>query len=303
VTWLAWRQFRANAALAAVATVAVALLLVATRDHVAHTPQLSTAYESLKLLGTGLIGVPAFVGAFWGAPLVARELEAGTHRLVWTQSITRGRWLATKLGVAGLVAVVGTAVFSLAFTWWSQPLDRIGNRIGTANFGQRGITPVAYVLFALALGTLAGAVLRRTLPAMAATLAGFFVVRYSFQLFVRRHLLAPVTTTLPNNLFGQRAESGVPAGWILSSRTVDAGGHTVSESSVDGLLARNCGLTRSSGRGDWVRCTDRLGLHDVVTMHPASHFWGLQLAEAACFLALAALLAAACFWWVRHRTA
>ena len=38
---------------------------------------------------------------FWGAPLVTRELEAGTHRLVWNQSVTRTRWLATKLGLIG----------------------------------------------------------------------------------------------------------------------------------------------------------------------------------------------------------
>jgi hypothetical protein len=306
VTWLAWRQMRANAALAVVATLAVTLVLAVTRDHVAavaEPDELTTGYKSLQLLGTVLIGLPAFIGAFWGAPLLARELEMGTHRLVWAQSITRVRWLATKLAVAALLAVAVTGVFALVFTWWSAPLDEFGNRLGTADFGQRGIVPVAYALFALALGTLAGAALRRTLPAMAATLLGFFVVRYAFQLLVRGQLVGPVTTTLPTNLFGEREGLLSPTygGWIVSSRTVDAAGHTINPSQVDDTLARACTLTRDSPDSAFSACVQRLGIHDVVTMHPAGQFWRLQAWEALAFLALAAGVAGVCLWWVRRR--
>ncbi len=140
MTWLAWRQFRANALFAALAVTGVVVVLLLTRGHiatVADPDQLSTFYTSLQLLGTALIGVPAVIGAFWGAPLLAHELETATHRLAWTQSITRRCWLATKLAVAVLV----TGLFTLVFTWWSVPFDDVGNRIGTANFGQRGIAP------------------------------------------------------------------------------------------------------------------------------------------------------------------
>ena len=156
MTWLAWRQARAQALVAVGATAIVAVVLVATRAHIASTPEedLSTFYSSLQLLGTVLIGVPAAIGAFWGAPLLARELELGTHRLAWTQGVTRGRWLATKLVVLAAATIVVTAAFAALFTWWSLPLDAHGNRIGTANFGQRGIAPIAYALFALALGAL-----------------------------------------------------------------------------------------------------------------------------------------------------
>ena len=78
---------------------------------------------------TILLGLPAVLGMFWGAPLVARELESGTFRLAWTQGRSRMRWLG-------------------------------------ANFG---IVPLGYAAFALALGITAGVVIRRTLPAMAAT--------------------------------------------------------------------------------------------------------------------------------------
>ena len=60
------------------------------------------SYPQLKFAGCVLVALPALVGAFWGAPLVARELESGTYRLAWAQSVTRTRWLAVKLAVAGL---------------------------------------------------------------------------------------------------------------------------------------------------------------------------------------------------------
>ena len=93
MTWLAWRQFRANAVLAILFTVVVVVVLIATRGHVAHIAdpdKLSTGYKSLRLLGTALIGIPAFIGGFWGAPLLAHELETGTHRLAWTQPSPAG---------------------------------------------------------------------------------------------------------------------------------------------------------------------------------------------------------------------
>lgn len=294
MTWLAWRQFRAQALLATAATIVVTIVLARTRE-------VPSTYDSVQLLGTALVGVPAFVGAFWGAPLLARELEAGTHRLAWTQGVTRARWLATKLGLTGAVSVGLTGAFALAFTWWSQPLDALGNRIGTADFGQRGVVPVAYALFALALGTLLGALVRRTLPAMAGTLAGFFVVRYLFQLFVRPHLLSTVVTTRPTNQFGAELGGSTKGGWVLSSHLVDAGGHAVSPQEVDRLVAQACEATRDSARLDLVGCVRSLGIRDVLRVHPGDQFWALQAVEAAAFVALAAALAAACFWWVRHR--
>lgn len=305
MNWLAWRQSRANTMVAAAAAVIVLAVLTVTRTHVARfagTGQLSTGYESLRLLGTGLIGVPAFMGAFWGAPLVARELETGTHRLAWTQSVTRTRWLATRLGLTIVVAAVLTGAFSVAFTWWSQPFDAVGNRVGTATFGQRGIVPVAYAVFAIALGTLVGTVLRRTVPAMAVALAGFFVTRFAFQWVVRPHLTAAETGILRQNLFGQRSPGLEGGGWILSSHTVDAAGSTLSHTQIDRLLAESCDLGRAANSSDLSRCADRIGLHDVVRWHPGSHFWTLQLTESAAFLAMAVVLAAISFWWLRHRT-
>ena len=304
MTWLAWRQARAQAIVAAGLLAVVVVTLAATQGHIARTPadDLTTAYESLRLLGTALVGVPAAIGAFWGAPLLARELELGTHRLAWTQGITRRRWLATKLGVLGGAAAGATGIFAAAFTWWSRTFDATGNRIGTANFGQRGIVPVAYALFALALGTLAGAILRRTLPAMAVTLIGFFVARFSFQLLVRPRLVETIVLNQPTTMYGPDESAASDGVWVLSSRIVDASGHTVSGSSVDNLLAQTCNLTRDSPAETWAKCAQQAGLRDVVRGHPASQFWTLQLWETAAFCGLTIALVAACFWWVHHRT-
>ena len=169
--------------------------------------------------------------------------------------------------MAGAAAAGMTAVVSVVFTWWSVAFDELGNRVGTANFGQRGIAPVAHAVFALALGTLAGAVMKKTLSAMATTLLGFLVVRFTFQHLVRPRMMATVTATIPDNALGPAEDhfAGM-GGWILSSQPI----------------------------GDGNR---------VVKMHPADHFWPLQIRESISFLVLAALLAAAALWWTRHRTA
>ena len=305
MTWLAWRQARAQALVAVVATAVVAAVLVATRSHIAATPEdeLSTLYKQLQLLGTALIGVPAAIGAFWGAPLLARELELGTHRLAWTQGVTRRRWLGTRLVVLALLAIVVTAVFATLFTWWSLPFDAHGNRIGTANFGQRGIAPVAYALFALALGAFVGTVVRRTLPAMAITAVAFFVARYTFQLAVRPRLAGTVELTRGLPMFGPAADDPASAGaWVVSSKTVDGNGNVIPSGAADRILAEACDLTRTSSEAAYHQCADRLGLHDVVTAHPADQFWPMQMWESLAFCALGVALVAACFWWVQHRT-
>jgi ABC-2 family transporter protein len=302
--WLAWRQFRAQAALALGALVVVVVVLVATRGHVIHVfsnggaQELTGFYVWIRLLGTALIGVPALIGAFWGAPLLTREFEDRTYRIVWTQSITRNRWLATKLAVIGVITLAVVAAFALVFTWWSGPIDSTGNRIGTATFGSRGIVPIGYALFGLSLGTLLGTILRRTIPAMAASLAGFMIVRMFVQNVVRSRLVGTESVDVapfgPNGL----------AGWILSSRTVDASGQTLSKSVAEGTLTAACNITRSTQDVDaaLARCAQQLGIHDIAQVHPGHQFWALQTAELGLFVVLALIAAAICFWWLNHRS-
>ncbi len=216
MTWLTWRQFRAQAGVAFAVLAVIAVILVVTGTRLAHLYATSgiagcTAaggncgnlvdeflrnYHLLQNIGNLLVAAPVLVGIFWGAPLVARELEAGTYRLAWTQSITRTRWLAVKLAVVGLASMVVVGLFSLMVTWWSSPLDKVHmDRLSAGAFGQRGIVPIAYAAFAFALGVTLGLLIRRTLPAIAATLVTFTAVRIVVTLWVRGHLIAPLTLT------------------------------------------------------------------------------------------------------------
>ena len=305
MTWLAWRQTRFQSAAAAAALLVVLGVLVATHGRVVAVDDPATLpnwYQSLRLLGTGLIGVPAFLGAFWGAPLVAREWEAGTYRMIWTQSVSRARWLLIRLAVIGAIGAVLTALFSFVFTWWSAPFDAFGNRIGTANFGQRGVAPVAYALFAIALGAFFGAVIRRTLPAMTATLVTFMFVRMGFQALVRPHLGGTTHVTRFTNQFAQEHAASLAAnGWVHSAQLLDPNGHPVSEKALDLAIRANCQVTEATTSLDIGRCVNRLGFRDLVTVHPGSSFWTLQLWEAACFLLLAVALTVATAWWLRSR--
>jgi ABC-type transport system involved in multi-copper enzyme maturation permease subunit len=210
---LTLRQFRMQAVVGVGALVIVAVIVAVTGPHLVHIydtsvatcsahgdcPTVTSAFvqndHALQiLLGAFVVVVPGLIGIFWGAPLVARELEAGTFRLAWTQSVTRTRWLAVKLGVVGLAGMVVAGLVSLMVTWWSSPLDRANmNVFGT--FDQRGLVAVGYAAFAFALGATVGMLFRRTLPAMAVVLVVFVAARLAFLHWVRPQLITPALRT------------------------------------------------------------------------------------------------------------
>ena len=188
--WLAWRQFRVQAVVALALLVALAVVMLVTGLHLRDLYDASgiatckvhgdcatveatfLAHESFlrNLLGPLLLAIPVLTGIFWGAPLLARELENGTYRLAWTQSVTRTRWLATKITLVGLASIAVAGLFSLMVSWWFHPIDKVSmNRLTPGVFDERGIVAIGYAALAFALAVAAGAVIRRTLPAMATT--------------------------------------------------------------------------------------------------------------------------------------
>ena len=163
--------------------------------------------------------VPLLIGVFWGGPLIARELEQDTHRPAWTQSIGRGRWLLAKLGVFMLGAVVMAAAVAELMTWWFEPIEHIREdgqdtfgRLNPDVFDFRGIVPVAYTLFAFALGLAAGAILKRTLPAMVVTLVGYLPVKLVVQ-DLRAHFMTPLKVSYAFGTTSPRAATG---DWVVN---------------------------------------------------------------------------------------
>ena len=245
--WLVWRQFRTQAAVLFGVLVAVGIVLAVTGTHLVHLYDTTVANcqkandcsnaQALFLKNDGLLQqlsavvlvAPALIGIFWGAPLVAREFETGSYKLGWTQSITRTRWLAAKIALVGLASIVAAGLLSLMVTWWSSPFDTVNmNPFSPSMFDRRDLVPIGYAAFAFALGLTASVLIRRTLPAMAATLVAFVGVRMAFVEWVRPHLMTPLRIITPLNLSagnGPPSQSGFnPANWMLSGGDPEPGG-------------------------------------------------------------------------------
>ncbi|WP_412516289.1 ABC transporter permease [Actinomadura madurae] len=346
--WLTLRQFRVQGAalFGALAVLGVALALTGpgladdygkglascgTEDACAHfSRRFFTDHEVYygAMIAIVMI-VPALIGLFWGAPLITRELESGTHRLVWNQSVTRSRWLAVKLGVVGLAAMVAAGLTARAANWWSEPLDKAVAdrfaRVEPLNFSVHGIVPIGHAAFAFALGVTVGVLTRRTLPAMAITLAVFAGVQVAMPLWIRPHIIPPETATVAitaNNMSQMTLDQGAkemtlragvgPGTWTLSNHTVDASGRPADP--PGSLLASACapkippapapGAEPPVPDGPPEQCfaeIARLGYQQKVVYHSAGRFWPLQWAETGLFAVLTAGLTGLCFYCTRRR--
>jgi hypothetical protein len=350
-----WLQFRIQALVAIGALAAVAVVLALTGPHLvdlynttvapcqAHgdcqaARSAFVANDAFLRSGLGslLLFVPALIGIFWGAPLIARELETGTFRLAWTQSVTRKRWLLAKVGVIGLSSMAVAGLLSLTVTWWFSPLDRVNaNRFSPAVFDVRDIAPIGYAAFAFALGVTAGALIRRTMPAIAITVVAFVGARLAMTHWLRPHLIAPAHLDLALNptstgygsegflLLGSTSSTLLPAtpnipnAWITSTQIVDRDGHGLTTqflASACPQLGNGGGPGGSSGTHHTgevpaaaqqvlQNCVAKVGAtyHELVTYQPASRYWDFQSLELAIYLSGALILAGFCLWWVRRR--
>ncbi|KDN83963.1 hypothetical protein [Kitasatospora cheerisanensis] len=326
--WLTWRQFRTQAliGLAALLVLAGYLLLLgldvhqAHRDTLAHCaarPDCSGALAAFAdryrlradLLGYLLLVLPAVLGVFCGAPLLAREFEAGTHRLVWNQSVTRRRWLAVKLAVVGGSCTLATLLAALLLGWATGPVAAVqGARFEPVAFASHGPAPAVYAAFAAVLGATLGLHLRRAVPAMAATLAVFTVVQLAVPALVRPHYRAPertsvqLTEPIVANLtkigtYGDIGGLRVPGGpWVIdTSPILDRGGAPVGRTD----WFQDC--MDHSSPADLPRCLAGHGVHVDVTQQPADRYWTFQAVESALFALLTAVTAALAFRRLRTR--
>lgn len=346
--WLTWRQFRAQAIVAAAALAVLAIALAVTGPHLAHLYDSSglvacQAHGDCGTLITSfmdqvkastpdglifglciglLLAAPALIGVFWGAPLVTREIEAGTFRLAWNQSVTRARWLAVKLGLIGLASMAATALLSLMVSWWASPLDRVtglsNGRGGTPGldrfapllFAARGIAPIGYAAFAFALGVTIGVLIRRTVPAMAVTLAAFAVIQIVMPLWIRPHYIPPSHAATALNpatiIFMNTSQNGsfikvgaavdLPGAWVLANQTLAPGGQVFTGPAPAACMSNTAPFSQCQA------ALGRLDLRQLVTYQPGSRYWAFQWYETGIFLVLAGALGGCCAWVIRRST-
>jgi hypothetical protein len=241
--------------------------------------------------------VPLLFGLFWGAPLLAKEFEDGTHNLAWTQGVSRRHWLRVNVGWSLLAAAVWGAALGALVSWWRYPENALNSRFDA--FDMQGIVPVAYALFAVALGIAVGSVIRRVLPSLAVTLAIFVAIRVAVGLYLRPHFMTPLTRQL-----SIRGKGSTPHGaWIISQGLVSPTGKALGPGIDFSELPAACQTSPAGGKGILGQCLVSHGFHQGVTYQPASRFWAFQGIEAGIFVILAAALVAFGFWWVLGRDA
>ncbi|MCX4428858.1 ABC transporter permease [Streptomyces mirabilis] len=310
MTWLVWRQHRAAFWTILAATALSVAWIVYQRGQLVDFldgygypgksldeagGKLQLYSDAFSFVSTGLQAIPILLGVFLGAPLIAGDLENGTAKLVAAQSMSRTRWLATKLALAGLVVVVSTGVLSAVFGWWWNPVKSevtVMNWTSGAAFNTTGPVPVALTLFSVFGGVAIGVVLRRTLTAMVVTFGFTVVLQVVWGHFLLS--LGNVATVTTNK--GVMDENGFPS--------LPHGAYEIGQSYVTGSGDLVGWSTCSESQTDAARqvCLDKA---DVVGWSvdylPMSQMNAMQWFGASILLALTAGVVAFLFFWGRKR--
>ena len=304
MTWVIWRQHRNQAFVAVVALGVLVVVLAITGVHMAATYH--SALRSCAATGgcdsvaddlfngdgaiidlvNATAAVPLLIGLFWGAPLLAREFEFGTQRLMWTQSVTRRHWLASKTIALVAAAIFVSAVIAASVTWWSRTFD-LSEHNRFTKFDIQGFVPVSYAIFASVLGLAAGIVIRRTVPAIVAALVGFTGLRIAMAIYLRPHFITAVSDRLPVTASGTGLNG---SNWVLSNHYNDAAGKAVSNDEILSALPASCRQFIGTTRAQILSCVGDHGWYRTLTYQPANRFWTFQGIEAATFVVLAAAL-------------
>jgi hypothetical protein len=314
MAWVTWRQHRGQllTAFAVFATLAIAAVVssLPVRDAY-HRQALSSClppaarpgcdllvshfrseFASLAQVGRWLILLPG-LALLVGAPLLAREFEHGTFRLAWTQGLSRRRWLLSKLALLGAALVLVAALIGVVAVWWRQPFDHVEGRMTPAAFDVEGFVVPAYTVFALAVGVLAGIVLRRTLAAVSVAAAAFVATRLGVEKLLRPHYLSPL-----HRIASGTAPSAHARDWVLDDKLVDSVGRRITSAREDLAVvhAQHAGI-------DAQQYLASLGWRRILTFQPESRFWTFQGIETSIFLALALAAIVAAVLLLRRRPA
>jgi hypothetical protein len=314
--WLTWRQHRLEGLITALVVVAVTslvgTLVVAAQpllDQIEHVCPIVVddscgraliAFNARfgmfqQPLTLAFVVLPALSGIFIGAPLLAREFEQRTDEMVWTQGVTPTRWIFIKVAILGSATMAMSGILAVAGHEWSTAVPD-GSYNQWFAFDVQGPEFVAYALFSFALGVAAGAVIRRTVPAMALVLVGFLAVRAAIEVLVRRNFLPPVTT--------ETSGSGLGQAWLIGNQQpVDVHGNSISSGQFDevtnGCLHPASGVL--PGNFNLQGCWHDHGIRVLQTYQPAERFPLFQGIETAIFVIAAIAMFGLAVWLVRRR--
>jgi hypothetical protein len=322
--WAAWRQQRTETLIAVGILGLLAAVLVPTGIEMAsayHHAGLSACvgqttsescgnaldsflarFNSIGGLAAWFTLVPGLIGALLAAPFLL-ELENGTYRLAWTQSITRGRWIATKVGLMVGAAIVAAVALTLLTTWWRASFVHINGRMENSAFDSEGTVALGYTLFALGVALAVGVVWRRAVAALVVAFAAYAAARIFVDTWLRQRYLSPnaatwrVTLSRVPGLAKPKQVGHPPANlhhaWVFNQYPSDRFGHHVA--TLGGPCVRGVGAA--------VRCAAPQGvLYTHAVYQPASRFWAFQGIETALFGGVAVMLIVFASWWTHRRT-
>ena len=313
MAWVTWRQHRiALAGVAALlAALAVYLWLSGLQMHHSYAAACHPASSldcainftgrygiTAVIVSIFLQAVPALIGAFVGAPVLARELETGTFRFAWTQGIGRRRWTLAKLVLLAVAVAAAAEAFSVLFSWFSQPFFAAGYAIpfSTRLFDLGEVAFPAWTLAAFAIGALAGMLIRRVVPAIAATLAVYAGLAAATALYLRQHYMTALLTgklNLPGSawLINQ---------WYTKGGKFAFGAHGFP---LFHAVSHFCPPRIGTSGLSPAQCLTQHGYTVWTSYQPGSRFWPFQWIEGGWLLALSVLLIAVTVWLVRRRAA
>lgn len=257
----------------------------------------ATTTDPLSAILIALSILPVIVGAFLGAPLVARQVESGTYRFAFTQGLDRTRQVLTALVLLAVFVVVGAVVLGLLLSTWAHPFEVVGDKSPwqAGQFDTTWVMLAGWSVLGLAVGTLVGTLTKRTVAAMAGTtvVVGGLVVAatVSFVRFVVSIAPAASNGFAPNGLgigaldmqshYGQ----GPPGAWLLTSWMTGPHGRVL------GTLQAWRLYTEVYTKGAGPRS---LSLHHVsfwVSFQPAGHYWIFQVVTGLVLVLLAVIMA------------
>jgi hypothetical protein len=302
LAWVSWRQYRLSAVgtAAFLAAIAIYLLIMGLRIRSGYAAVAScsmaashmskTCQTALMLFGgyhvfgevtaAVMLAVPPLAGAFAGAPILARELDSGTFRFAWTQGAGRVRPTLARLALPAVTLTVAAAAISQLFGWFYYPFFATGDSaFDPQYFELTGLGFAAWTLAAFAVGALAGVLIRKVVPAIAAAMAAWAGLLLVTILYLRPHYQAALTV--------RNGHTTGATPWVISQWwTGPRGQHITNEQQIIALINH-----------------PRHGYSQWMTYQPAARYWHFQLIEGGWLLVLSLLLIAATIWLVRRRAA